>query len=386
MGIGVGLRCASAALVCVAALGLQPPPARSEDKLLSEEVDFAGTIAFLGMGVPGFVLAAVRNGETAFAGFGETATGSGTAPTADTLMRVGSLSKVFCGNTLASLISRHEIGLTDRLQDRLGDGFTVPEKDGHVIRIVDLVTHASGLPREAVQSFGPPDDPFGVNTPEVQKASLAGDPLLFAPGTGVRYSNYGFDLLGAALAEAGGKPYAELLQDRVLGPRGMKDTVFNPRPEDAGRLMQGHFFDGSVMPDVPTPQTIECAGGLYTTAADMTRWLTWQLDRAGSADAEVRLLDQAAYLYRDGLNPVAGLDDSGADMDAMGLGWVIMMPEGNRPLILAKSGGLQGMFAFVAMAPSRGIGVFAAINEFNVAGFFTMVETVNHLIEDLAPR
>ena len=50
----------------------------------------------------------------------------------------------------------------------------------------------------------------------------------------------------------------------------------------------------------------------------------------------------------------------------MGLGWVVLQPEGNRPLILEKSGGLQGMFSFVAFPPSRGVGVFVAINEFNV--------------------
>ena len=86
------------------------------------ELDFAGTLAFLGSGAPGFVLAAVRGGETAFAGFGETPTGSGKAPTADTLMRIGSISKVFCGATLASMLANHEIALTDRLQDRLGEG------------------------------------------------------------------------------------------------------------------------------------------------------------------------------------------------------------------------------------------------------------------------
>ncbi len=56
-------------------------------------------------------------------------------------------------------------------------------------------------------------------------------------------------------------------------------------------------------------------------------------------------------------------------MDAMGLGWVIMLPDGHRPLILQKSGGLQGMFLYVAIAPTRGVGAFFVMNEFNAAGF-----------------
>ena len=64
----------------------------------------------------------------------------------------------------------------------------------------------------------------------------------------------------------------------------------------------------------------------------------------------------------------------------MGLGWVVMRPEGDRPLILQKTGGLQGEFSYVAFAPTRGIGVFASINQFSVGGL------VNKLITELAPR
>jgi CubicO group peptidase (beta-lactamase class C family) len=44
-----------------------------------------------------------------------------------------------------------------------------------------------------------PNDPFGTNTKETQIADLKTGPLLFPPGTAAIYSNYGFDLLGAAL-------------------------------------------------------------------------------------------------------------------------------------------------------------------------------------------
>ena len=73
-------------------------------------------------------------------------------------------------------------------------------------------------------------------------------------------------------------------------------------------------------------------------------------------------------------------------MDAMGLGWIVMAPKGNRPLILQKAGGLQGIFTYSAFAPTRGVGVFAAINQFNVGAFTAMAGTANGLIEQLAPR
>jgi hypothetical protein len=70
-----------------------------------------------------------------------------------------------------------------------------------------------------------------------------------------------------------------------------------------------------------------------TTANDIARWMKWRLDAGAATDRDLRLLDHAAYLYRDGLSAVMGLDDGGP-MDAMGLGWVINMQAANHPLIL----------------------------------------------------
>jgi D-alanyl-D-alanine-carboxypeptidase/D-alanyl-D-alanine-endopeptidase len=332
-------------------------PAVAEDKFLNEAVNFAGTLTFLGMKVPAFILVGVRYGETAFAGFGNISDKGGKAPAADTMFRIGSVSKVFCGEVLASLVLDGKLHFADRLQDRLGYDVKLPERAGRAIRLIDLASQSSGLPREVPRADGPPNDPFGTNTSNAQIADLRTDPLLFPPGTAALYSNYGFDLLGAALANSGGKPYADLLKERVLDPLGMKDTVFNLRPGDEAPVMQGHNFDGSPMVAAHIPTSIECAGGLHTTANDIARWMKWHIDRASVADRDLRLLDQAAYLYRDGLSSVVGLDEA-LPMDAMGLGWVINMPNGNRALILQKTGGLQGNFAYLAIAPTRGVGVF----------------------------
>jgi D-alanyl-D-alanine-carboxypeptidase/D-alanyl-D-alanine-endopeptidase len=378
--IGVGC------IAAIVALQLVPHErAAADDKLLTEMVEFSGVLTYLTTKVPGLILVAVRNGETAFAGFGRISDNGGKQPDPNTMFRIGSVSKAFCGEVLASMALDGKLHFSDRLQDRLGYDVTLPERAGRPIRLIDLVTQSSGLPREVPRPEAPPNDPFGTNTKEAQIASLRADPLLFPAGTAALYSNFGFDLLGAALANVGGKAYADLLRERVLDPAGMKDTVFNLRPGDEARVMQGHDFDGSPMPAARTPTSIECAGGLHSTANDMARWMKWHLDRFAATDRELRLLDHAAYLYRDGLTAVAGLDDA-EPMDAMGLGWVINMPAGNRPLILQKSGGLQGTFSYVAIAPTRGVGAFFAMNEFSPGGFKAAVTATNRLIAELAPR
>jgi D-alanyl-D-alanine-carboxypeptidase/D-alanyl-D-alanine-endopeptidase len=359
--------------------------ARAEDKLLREIVEFDGVMLFLESRAPAMIVGAVRNGETVVVGFGETSDGSGKVPDGQTMLRIGSITKVFTGQVLADRVGKGTVKFTDLLQDRLGWPVKVPERGGRQVRLIELATHTSGLPREVDRPAGPPDDPFRTLTQDAYIKGLQSDPLLFTPGTGGLYSNFGFDLLAAALSNAAGKPYEALLKESVLDPAGLKDTVLALRDGDAARLLQGHNFDGKPMPNVKATAVMAGASSLYSTPNDILRWLAWHLDRFSPQGAELRLLDHAAYVPRDGLSPVAGFDEAG-HMDAMGLGWVVMAAKGDRPLILQKAGGLQGIFSYAAFAPTRGVGVFVAINQFNVGSAMAMMAAANALIEQLAPR
>jgi D-alanyl-D-alanine-carboxypeptidase/D-alanyl-D-alanine-endopeptidase len=171
----------------------------------------------------------------------------------------------------------------------------------------------------------------------------------------------------------------------VIRPAGLGDTILALRPGDEDRLMQGHDFDGSPMPDVPATPVMAGASSLYATPNDILKWLGWHMDRFATTDAEMRRLDHAAYVFRDQLSPVLGYDESG-HMDAVGLGWIVMTADGGRPLILQKAGGLQGIFTYCAFSPSRNVGVFVAINQFNFATAMEMAAVANDLIATLAPR
>jgi D-alanyl-D-alanine-carboxypeptidase/D-alanyl-D-alanine-endopeptidase len=372
--------------IAVAAIAVSlAPPARAQDPLLEETVNFTGAILYYSLGVPGLIIGAVRNGETVVAGFGRISDDVDRVPDGDTLMRVGSITKVFTGTALASLVADGTVQMTDPLNKHLGWNVSVPARDGRPIRLIDLVTHTSGLPREIERPPSPPDDPMRTLTKDEFIANLQRDRLLFSPGTGALYSNFAFDLLATALSSAAKRPYEDVLRERILQPAGLTATSFSLTEAQRSNLMQGHDFDGSPMPVVPTSPMAVGSGGLYSSTNDILRWLAWHLDRTDATSAEVRLLDHAAYVARDGLRPVSGMDESG-HMDAVGLGWIIMQPEGSRPLILQKAGGLQGVFAYTAFSPTRGIGVFVAINQFNVPAAMTMAKEVNDLISELTPR
>ena len=184
-------------LVLAVVLATAPVGSRAEDKLLAEAVDFTGTFIFLEAKVPGLVIGVVRNGETVVRGYGEISDGSGKEPNGDTLMRVGSITKVFCGAVLASMVADGSVKLTDPLQDRLGWDVTIPGRDGKQIRLIDLATHASGLPREAEGK--PAEVATSDRSKEDYVSSLTPDALLFCAGHRRLLFQFRFRPAGASL-------------------------------------------------------------------------------------------------------------------------------------------------------------------------------------------
>ncbi|XWN32118.1 MAG: D-alanyl-D-alanine-carboxypeptidase/endopeptidase AmpH [Devosia sp.] len=368
------MRISAAVLAACGAVG----PAFANDPLLADTFEFTGQIFHLSSGVPGLVIAAVRDDESVVFGFGETEKEGGQTPDKDTKIGVGSITKTFTGMVLAHAVADGAVRLTDPAAPHVGLVGALPERDGHTIRMVDLATHASGFGRELR-----PVDGAQKSSDASFEGNFKGDSLLFAPGTGILYSNLGFDVLAMALSGVNGKPYAGVLQDAVLDPLGLTATGY-ARPQ-GGNVFTGHDWNGNEMdPGDPIANNFG-ASSLHTTPADMNAYLKWNLDRFGDTDPEARALSHAAHLIRDGLNPVYGTDESG-HMNAMGLGWVIMMPEGDRPLVMQKAGGTNGVLSYIAFAPHRGVGVFISINQFDFSAGMEMADAVNDLIGTLAPR
>ena len=300
-------------------------------------------------------------------------------------MRIGSVTKSFTGEMLAHMTAAGTVKLTDPLVKLVPDLAGAADADAGRIRLLDLATHAGGLPREVPHAAGSDDDPFAPITREAFAAWLKKEKLLFPPGRAVLYSNFGFDLLAIALSEAAKRPYPDLLKETITGPLAMKDTGFTMSEEQKGRFMRGHGPDGSMLPIVPTGTAIVGSGGLYSTPNDLLAWMKWHLDRFGAEGAEARVVDHALYVMRDGLDIASGMDESG-HMDGLGLAWIGMMAGKDTPFILQKAGGLQGTFCYIAFAPSRGVAVFVAINAFNLAAAFEMAKTANELLANLTQR
>lgn len=263
----------------------------------------------------------------------------------DTPFQIASLTKIFTALLLRDAAMRGEVALDDPLAAHLD--LRVPSFEGRAITLTDLATHTSGLPlRPPSRVDRSQDNPYAGYSDADLHADIVATTLSRAPGVAFEYSNYGFALLGAALSARLGKPYATILQERILTPLRMRATSLAPSAATRARLIQGYDLEfapatawdfGALAP----------AGGLFSTARDLRKFLAlW------TAPFDTPLA-QAAHDMFSTRRP-------GPDAQTqMALGWRVIA-RGGRTLGWSNGSG-GGVRAYMAVAPGAE-GVIAYAN------------------------
>jgi CubicO group peptidase (beta-lactamase class C family) len=198
------------------------------------------------------------------------------AARADALFEIGSITKAFTGLLLAQMAVQGKVDLRDPVRTLLPSRVS-PRPHGFEITLLDLATHHSGLPLMP-DNAGPGDQLESYTNYRAADLYdfIQRHGLEKSPDTSFRYSNLGFAVLGAALANRAETSYPELVKREITGPLGMQDTAIVLSPEQLRRLMQG--YDGQRR---PTPRfdldALASAGGIRSTAGDMLTYLEAQL-------------------------------------------------------------------------------------------------------------
>jgi CubicO group peptidase (beta-lactamase class C family) len=257
--------------------------------------------AFVDCGeLAGIVTLASRRGEIVQAeAIGWSDIETNTPMRSDTLFRIASMSKPITSAAALMLVEQGKIALADPvsrwvpelasllvLRDAAGPlDDTVPAR--REITIEDLLTHRSGL-AYAPFSEGPLKQAYeealgdpGMNrsTPDEWLAALGTLPLAYQPGERFHYG-HSTDVLGFLIGRVEGKPFRQVLQERIFAPLGMGDTDFWLPQERRSRLASLYKFDERAgrlakvepeMYDEPPPYT-PGGGGLISSASDYHRF------------------------------------------------------------------------------------------------------------------
>jgi len=208
---------------------------------------------------------------------------------ADTVYRVGSVSKLFTDIGVMQLVERGELDLDVPIQKILPD-FRPKDPFGPFLTLRELMSHRSGLMREPpVGHYFDPTEPTLAAT----VAGLNDTELVYPPGTHTKYSNAGIAVVGYVLERRAGEPFARYLKRAVLEPMGMSSSAFEPEPAWKPHLAKARMW-GYDTRDFPAPTFelgIAPAGSLYTTTTDLTRFLR-VLFSGGAAAGGARILSK----------------------------------------------------------------------------------------------
>jgi D-alanyl-D-alanine-carboxypeptidase/D-alanyl-D-alanine-endopeptidase len=315
--------------------GMQPPYASFEPRLREAADRWAR-----GFGGVGVVLGALRGGERAVVGAGVDEAA---------LFEIGSITKVFTALALADMALAGELSLDTPACELLPASVAWPAVAGREITLADLASHRSGLPssppgliRHALRHWG---DPYRCFSVDALYEALARTRLKRPPGDRFRYSNFGFGVLGHALARAAGVSWEELVQRRVCAPLGLRDTHAAVPTEKVLRLAQGHNRRGRPVPAWTMPEGIAGAGALRSTADDLLTLLSAGLRPESTS------LRPAIELARRKQQRISR-------RAAVGLGWLMVAPR-RAPRILWHGGGTGGFRTYAGLTPDGDAAVVA---------------------------
>lgn len=233
-------------------------------------------------GVPGASLAIVHDQELVWAkGYGYAHVEEEIPATPSTMYSICSISKLFTSTSVMQLRDQGHLRISDPVSKHL-DWFDIEEtfRDAGPITIEGVLTHSSGLPREADAAYWTgPDFPFPTHEQIVER--LSNQETLYPARTHYQYSNLGLTLAGEIVMEISGMPWGEYVQSHILDPLGMSSTTTEHLDSlRGGRLATGYSAkrrDGTRAEIAPYQvRGISPAAGMLSTVEDLARFASWQ--------------------------------------------------------------------------------------------------------------
>ena len=231
---------------------------------LAESVVKSGAVA-------GLSIAVLRDNDTlVMKGYGSADLENDIAATAQTVYRIGSVTKQFTSVAIMQLVQQGKLSLDDDITKYVPNAPT----HGRRILVRHLMNHTSGIP--SYTDVGPA---------VARKARLdlshdsllaivRADSLQFEPGSHFYYNNTGYYLLGMIIERVTGKKYGDYVRDALFVPNGLSSTVYCSVAPIIKRRANGYDRgrDGLVNTDYIGMDLPFAAGSLCSTVGDLATW------------------------------------------------------------------------------------------------------------------
>lgn len=316
---------------------------------------------------PGLSLGIVRDQELIWErGFGLADTDAGRVADADTLYRIASISKLFTAIAVMQLRDEGRVRVDEPIQSYL-PWFSVRGRapDWPETTLWQLLTHTSGLPREAAFPYWnendfPDADQIRKTVPEQE--------LVHPPETRWKYSNLAYALAGMVVEAVSGRSYSDWVAARICAPLEMTSTTVEVGGDRRDRLAVGYGrrMPGNVREVRPFSDTraIGAAGGVVSSVRDLARFASFLFHPAGKGvlrPATIREMQRVHWARPDW-------------QGGWGLGFSLVR-RGERTLV-GHGGWLAGYQSSLTTSPLDKIAVIALGNADDAAPYPGRAESV----------
>jgi CubicO group peptidase (beta-lactamase class C family) len=306
--------------------------------------------------IPGLAVAVV-DGENVLwqQAFGHTDDGRSRPVTVDTVFSVESMSKVFTATAVMQAVQEGRLDLDMPITTYLPD-FTVHSAfEAHPERKITLrmlLSHTAGFTHEAPLGNNYEPEP---GTFDAHVRTISDTWLRFPVGTGYAYSNLGIDLAAYILERSWGAPFPTVMHNFLLAPLGMDHSTFDRTQVRATKDRAVGHSDWLAAEPIDIP--ITGAGGLWTSAADLAKFLEFQL---GDGTVDGRTVLDAALMQQMRTVPAP---HAGAPAGyALGVARTRFRPGGHNLDLFTHNGGGFGFLSNLFWLPQLQLGIALLIN------------------------
>ena len=332
--------------------------------------------------VPGLSVAIVKDGKAVVAkGYGVKKMGEAAAVDENTLFGIGSNTKAFTTAALATLVDEGKISWDDPVYERLRGFQMYDPYVAHQMTIRDLLTHRSGM------GLGEGDLLFWPHT-TFTREEIIYRLRFMKPASSFRsrfaYDNLLYIAAGQIIPAVTGKSWEDYVRERILLPLGMNATnLSNAAFKPGDNYAWPHSkLDGKLQViDFINLDNAGPAGSINSSAAEMAKWVTLQLNRGKFPNSDARLFSerqsremwspQTILPAGERPGPLAALSSKFADY---GLGWGLRDYHGRK--LVGHTGGVAGFVSRVMLVPEENLGVVILTNAEEVGAFDSILYCV----------
>ena len=306
--------------------------------------------------VPGLGLAIVKNDTVILAkGFGTRTIGQNEPVDEHTLFAIGSSSKAFTSAAIAMLVDEKKVSWDDRATKHLPNLKFHDDYVTHEIRVRDLLSHVSGLPRyDQLWSL------FNYTPQEIIGKIQYLEPTATFRSTW-QYQNLMFLASGEVIRAASGMSWDDFVARRLFEPLGMKRSSTSiTRLKGMSNVATPHARTDDRTRAIPYKNidNIGPAGSINSSVREMSEWVRLQL--SGGVHDGKRLLSDS--VVREMHKPHSIMPRTAAaeranpysHFSAYGLAWMLEDHRGRK--LVHHGGNIDGMTAMVAMMPGEKVG------------------------------